>query len=412
MSRGRSTVLYVVSRFPKLTETFVINEWLALSGRFDMKLAALHRTRQAIVQPQSAEMLDRVRFFPSLHPACVAAHLGWLARRPGVYLSTLAIVVRSAARASPLALAKSLVVFAKAVPLARWAARKDVAHVHAHFATHPATAAWIVHRLTGIPFSFTAHANDLFVRPPLLARQAATARFVAAISEYNRALLRKWCPATTRIELIRCGVDVARFAPSARVERDRDEILCVASLEPKKGHTVLLEALAHLAGRPRVTLSLVGDGPAREAIRRRARELGVSGRVRMHGPATADEVRAALDRAGVFALASVPLRSGRMEGIPVALMEAMASGLPVVASRLSGVPELVEDGVTGLLVAPADPRALADALTRILDDETLAARLGTVARGRVTECFDLTTEATRLGDLFAASISGRSSVNR
>ncbi len=193
MTRSAPVVLYIVSRFPAVTETFVVNEWLALSERFRMQLVALRRTREGSVHPETRRVMPSVRFAGVLRPATVAAHLSWLVRRPRTYLSVLAAVVRGGLRFSPLEAAKETVVFLQAGALARVAVRDGVDHVHAHFASHPATAAWIVHRLTGIPFSFTAHANDLFVAPVLLDRKAADARFVIAISEYNRRVLRERC---------------------------------------------------------------------------------------------------------------------------------------------------------------------------------------------------------------------------
>jgi glycosyltransferase involved in cell wall biosynthesis len=299
--------------------------------------------------------------------------------------------------------AAEAVVFVKAAPLAREAAREGVDHVHAHFASHPATAAWVVHRLTGTPFSFTAHANDLFVAPVLLERKAADARFVAAVSEYNRRYLLDRCPGA-RVELVHCGVDVERLSPHELDGRAADQVLCVASLQPKKGHADLVDAVALLAERrPGVSLELVGEGPERERIESRARERGVAARVRLLGARPAEEVRDRLARARAFALPSVRLPSGRMEGIPVALMEAMAAGVPVVATRLSGTPELVQDGVTGLLVEPHAPEALAAALERLLSDADLAAELSRNARALVEQSFSLTTEARRLGDLFEAA---------
>jgi len=400
-------VLYVASRFPKVTETFVVNEWLALSGRFQMELAALRRTQEPPVHPESRRAMPRVRFLDTLHPRTIASHLGWIARRPGAYFSTLTHVIRSSLRISLVEVAKGAIVFAEAVALARIVEREDVAHVHAHFANQPATAAWIVHRLTGAPFSFTAHANDLYLGPALLERKAADAGFVVAISEYNRRLLLDRCPSARRIEIVHCGVDAERFAPRPHDALDRDGIVCVASLTARKGHAHLIDALALLAPQhASVRLDLVGDGPERDRISMRARDRRVAHRVRLLGARPSQDVRATLADARVFVLPSVRVPSGRMEGIPVALMEAMASGVPVVATRLSGIPELVEDGVTGLLVAPGDPSALAAAIARLLEDEVLVADLTRRARERVERSFSLTGEAERLGDLFAQSIAG------
>jgi glycosyltransferase involved in cell wall biosynthesis len=259
-----------------------------------------------------------------------------------------------------------------------------------------------VHRLTGVPFSFTAHANDLFVAPVLLERKAVDAAFVAAISEYNHAYLLERCPGA-RVEVVHCGVDLTRLPWHGLDGRD-GHVLCVASLHAKKGHADLIEAFALLAGRsPGVGLELIGDGPERQGIQLRARDRGVEERVELLGARPAAFVRERLRRARVFALPSVRLASGRMEGIPVALMEAMAAGVPVVATRLSGIPELVQDGVTGLLVEPHDPDALAAALERLLGDDTLAAELSANARALVERSFNLTAEATRLGELFEAA---------
>jgi colanic acid/amylovoran biosynthesis glycosyltransferase len=401
------TVLYVVSRFPAVTETFVVNEWLALSARFRMELVALRRSREAPVHPESRQAMARVRFLGVPGVPTVAAHVALLARRPRPYLSILATVLRAGLRVSPRHGAKEAIVFVQAVALARTAAREGVAHVHAHFANHPATAAWIVHRLTGIPFSFTAHANDLFVGPALLERKAADARFVIAVSEYNRRLLRDRCPAARAVEVVHCGVDTERYAWRGPEKRDGERVVCVAGLLAKKGHVHLLDALPLVAKRhPSIMLDLVGDGPERATVLARARAREVAERVRLRGALPWEDVRATLAEARVFALASVRLPSGRMEGIPVALMEAMASGVPVVATRLSGIPELVQDGVTGVLVEPGDATAMADAITRLLDDEALAAELAGRARELVERSFSLSGGAQRLGDLFAASIAG------
>ena len=396
---SRPAVLYLVTRFPAVTETFVVNEWLALSERFRMQLVALRRSAEAPVHAETSRVLPFVRF-PG-RAAARAAHLFWLLRRPRVYLSALAAVVRGGLRFSVLEAAKETVVFAKAVAVARLAARERIEHVHAHFASHPATAAWVVHRLTGIPFSFTAHANDLFVAPVLLDRKVADARFVIAISEYNRGVLLDSCPGA-RVEVVHCGVDTDRYAWRGPGERAPDRVVCVASLFEKKGHLDLIDALGLLAERrPGIVLELVGDGPERDRIVERARERGVAERVSLLGALSAEDVRARLAEARAFALPSIRLPSGRMEGIPVALMEAMASGVPVVATRISGIPELVQDGVTGLLVEPHDPAGLAAALDSLLSDETLAAELALNGRRLVEGSFNLEVEARRLGDLFA-----------
>ena len=290
----------------------MVNEWLVLAERFPMGLVALRRSGEAPVHPETARVLPGVRFAR----AGLAAQLGWLARRPRAYLSTLAAVLRGALRFSVSEAAQEALVFLRAAAVARAAERDGVAHVHAHFASHPATAAWVIHRLTGIPFSFTAHANDLFVAPVLLERKAADARFVVAISDYNRGVLLERCPRRARRDDPLRGR--RRALRLARVgERTPDRVVCVASLSQKKGHADLIDAVALLAERrPGVALELVGEGPERERLARRARERGVSERVAMLGARSSDEVRRRSPCARAFALPLDPAAQRQDGGHP------------------------------------------------------------------------------------------------
>lgn len=394
-----TTVLYVVSRFPNVTETFVVNEWWALEGRFRMELASLIRERVDALHPQTERLLPRVHFAPLLGLATVRANLSALRSRPRPYLTTLRDVLAGSRGRPNGGLLKGLVVFWKAVSLARLVEEKRVDHVHAHFISHPATAAWVVHRLTGVPFSITAHANDLFVQPALLERKIEEARFVATISEFNRDHLGRAAPRAGRIELVHCGVDLDRFP--FRPGRGASRLLSVGRLEPTKGHDDLLRAFAEVAaGAPDVSLEIVGSGPERHRLERLVEDLGLAGRVRLRGALTTEDVRELFAEADMFVLAARRHPSGRMDGIPVALMEAMASGLPVVTTSLSGIPELVVDEETGLLVPPESPPQLAAAIRRLLAEPALRERLVAAARERVAARFDLTVEAARLGDLF------------
>lgn len=406
-------VVYVVSRFPKLSETFVVNEFAALTSRFDLRLAPLIRTREQAADDATAEAMRQAWFVSRFAMSTVLAHFRWLRRQPRRYLGMWRALLRDLPSGGFADSAKTLVVALQAARLAELTTDAGMDHVHAHFANHPATAAWVVHRLTGTPFSFTAHANDLFRAPRFLDRKATEARFVVAISEYNRRLLLDRSPGA-RVHTVHCGVDTARFAPSAEAggasarPSSRDGVICVARFEPKKGHRALLTAFARLSvSHPDVYLTLVGDGPERAAMEALAISLDIADRVSFLGARSPAEVRTLLAGADLFVLPAVRDETGRMDGIPVSLMEAMATGVPVVTTSVSGIPELV-GGDCGIMLDTVDPSALCDAMARVLDDDVLAGRLAQRGRERVARDFDLHVEAAKLAELFSASAGGGS----
>ena len=395
-------VAQLMSRFPKASETFILNEALELRRQgFAVELFPLVEERGAAVQPEAAA-LAREAHFPRRSPGAVAAaQLYWLRARPREYLRVWADALRGN-RGSPKFLPRAAAVIPAAAWFAREMGRLGTGHIHAHYATHPALAAWACHRLTGIPYSFTAHAHDLYVERPMLERKASEAAFVVTISDYNRRLLERLLDpaAAARVHVVRCGVDLERFAPRPREPHEGLRIACVASLEPYKGHPHLLEALARLA-RDGVAFSceLIGGGVLREPLEASAAELGLGGRVRFLGPQPSPRVAELVSAADVLVLPSVVTPEGKMEGLPVALMESLAVETPVVASAISGIPELVEDGVTGLLVPPGDPQALAGALARLAADPELRARLGRAGRARVAAEYELHANVAALAAL-------------
>lgn len=401
-------VAYIMSRFPKLSETFVLNEIVACAAHgIPVEVYPLLRQRQQVAHPEADEWVRRAHFEPFLSPAIVRANLRTVREQPRAYFRLVGEVLRETWR-SPNFFVGALGIFPKVVRFARQMRDQGVTHIHAHFATHPALAAFIVHRLTGIPFSFTAHGSDLHVDRRMLDTKLSAAAFAVTVSEFNRDLIARECgeQARSKVRVIHCGVDPGVFKPRHADAPDATSfrIVCVASFEEVKGHRYLIEACRVLQARGvRFECHLVGDGPLRRDVERRVAAAGVEDRVCFHGGQPRPTVARLLAQSDAAVLASHPTRGGKREGIPVALMEAMASGLPVVATAISGIPELVQPGLTGFLVPSGDPGALADALQRLAGDPDLRARMGRAGRARVVQAFNLRTNRSALLRLFTSS---------
>jgi glycosyltransferase involved in cell wall biosynthesis len=396
-------VAYLVSRFPTVTETFVLREFSAVAAEgVEVELHALFGTNDAIVQPDAEPWVERLQ---RPGPGEGARALGaYLLRRPRRTLSTIATVVAGHAR-RPSLLVRALATVPLAAAHARRFERERVDHVHAHFANYPTLAAWVAHRLAGVSYSFTPHAHDLFVHQAMLARKAADAAFVVAISDYNRRFLLEQAGPRISVPIVRYGIDPARFPFRVRPANGDGppRIACVARLLAYKGHAVLLRAVADapapLAG---AELELVGDGPLRAELEREVGALGLRDRVRFHGAVPEPVVAEVLARADVFALPSVISPDGDREGIPNALIEAMAAGLPAVSTYHSGVPELIEDGRTGFLAQPGDADDLRATLIRALSEDDPAPR-AEAARAVVEAEFNSHRSARRLVVLFSGA---------
>ncbi len=449
LSPPHGPVAYMMSRFPKITETFVLFEMQAMEregvrievypllrarntgthpegagvwGKFVELLRA--PAREAAMHPEAKPFVERAHYSPLLSLSILAANLASLATHPIRYLHALGALVLDNLGSWNYLLG-GLVLFPKTVAAARDMRRRGISHIHAHFGNHPAAMAWVAHRLTGIPYSFTAHGADIQVDQHMLRRKVQDAAFVVTISDYNVRFLVEHCGETarSRIRVIRCGVDTNIFCPAEQGSESSPissptcpppiprplRMVCVGTFYEVKGHRYLIEACRLLRDRGiEFTCSLVGDGPLGEQLRKLAGELGVADSVRFLGRRTRDEIAELLRHSDVLVAPSIPTDSGRREGIPVVLMEAMASGLAVVGSDISGIPELVEDRVNGRLCPPRDPESLAAALAELRDDPQRLECWGRAARHKVLREYHLPTNARRLIALFASATESQS----
>lgn len=406
------TVAYVMSRFPKLTETFILAELDAMDrAGVRVELHPLLRQKGEPVQPAAERWVERAHYVPFVSPAVLRSQLAFLRDRGRRrrYLRAFADMIRGTWR-SPNFLLGGLGIFPKVAHMSLAMLDERVDHVHCHFANHPALAGWLVHRLTGLPYSFTAHGSDLHVDRTMLATKVAEAAFVVTISSDNRALIEATAgdASSGKVDVIHCGVDPDAFPASVPATAGRLRIVAVGTLHEVKGQAHLIEACRLLAERGvAFTCRFIGDGPDRESLSKRIDRHGLGDRVTLAGRMTNDAVARELARSDVLVAPSVPTSGGKREGIPVVLMEAMAAGLPVVASRLSGIPELVTDDVSGLLVPPGDDVALADALGRLAEEPALRARLGTAGRETVLRDFDVDRNAAVLASRIETTLAAR-----
>jgi glycosyltransferase involved in cell wall biosynthesis len=395
---------YVVSRFPALSETFVLRELVEIAARpgVHCELFSLFPEADEPVHPAAREWAARRRRASPAGALLALAY--WAVRRPLRLSAVVAAVTRDYAR-RPRVLGRALVAVAYALQHARTLRSEPVDHLHAHFATYPALAAWTCSQMVGVPYSFTAHAHDIFVHRLGLRRRIASAAFCVGISEHNARILRD-VGHSSDVHVVHCGIVPDGYAMRPRAPRAGAplRIACVAALKDFKGHRVLLDAVGLLAREGRaLEVELVGDGPLRADLQRQCARLDLVDRVHFLGALTEPEVASVIDRADVFVLASRVQRDGDTDGIPVALMEAMAAGVPVVASAVSGVPELVHDGETGLLAPVDDAVALAGAIRRVLLDPAAAIERARAGRALVEERFAVAGQASRLLELVRAS---------
>jgi len=328
----------------------------------------------------------------------LSAHLRTLLRHPLAYVATLAYAIRMGGRDMGRAFSHVLY-FAEAVVAGDHLARAGVTHFHTHFSSTPAL---IAARLFRLHFSLTIHGPDEFndVLGFHMAEKVARGSFVAAISRFAASqIMRASAPRDwAKVHVLPLGVDPQAFAPQPRADRSAGEpfrIVSVGRLAPAKAYHLLIAAVARLVEKSRkVELTIVGDGPERQSLEEAVSQRKLDDIVRLAGPCNHDHVIDFYARADAFALASFA------EGVPVVLMEAMAMEIPCVATWINGVPELIRNGIDGLLVPPADEEALADALEKLIDDPALGARLGASGRRRVLDLYNLERNSARLGDTF------------
>ncbi len=402
MSDIEAPIAYLTGEYPRATDTFIQREVAKLRDLgFTVETCSIRKTGpEHIVGPeQEAEQARTFHVLSGLKTlGGLKAHLRAI-KSPGRYFRALGLAWKTAPKGIKGRL-YNLIYFAEAVVLAAHLQDKGVKHLHNHIAKASCTVAMLASEVSGIPYSFTLHGPDIFFAPEhwRLDEKIKRADFVACISEFCRsqAMLFSRREDWSKLHIVHCGIDLTRYEGARTFGGEK--LLFVGRLAGVKGVPVLLDALAAARKeRPGMTLSLIGDGPERDEIEAEARALGLSDAVTFLGYKSQAEVAEALAAHDALVLPSFA------EGVPVVLMEAMASAIPVVATQVGGVGELVEDTVSGCIVPPGDPVALGHAINNVLAD---AKDMGAEGREKVTREFDINKEAAWLGILMCATRAG------
>jgi glycosyltransferase involved in cell wall biosynthesis len=332
----------------------------------------------------------------------LGATLKTLFTRPAAFFSAVKLAIQTG-RGGDRGLLINLIYLAEACVLLGWLKQCDAGHVHAHFGTNSTTVARLCRALGGPPYSFTAHGPEEFDRPQALrlGEKIARAKFVVAISDFGRSQLYRWCAYGdwSKVHVVHCGVDDMFLTAVKTPPSQSPRLVCIGRLAPQKGQAILVQAAAKLAAEGRdFELTLVGDGPLRAALEGTSKTLHLNGQINITGWMSGAQVRDQLEQSRAMVLPSFA------EGLPVVIMESLALGRPVISTHVAGIPELVQDGVNGWLVAPGDVDALADAMRKVLvaDSKTLAG-MGAAGARRVAQRHNITTEASKLKALFEGS---------
>jgi colanic acid/amylovoran biosynthesis glycosyltransferase len=397
---------YLISQYPATNHTFILREIRQLrSTGFDIRVASLRgadRPASQMTAEEQEELAQTYYIKPAGILHALRCNLQTLILHPVAYGRSFLFALRLGGFDVAKAL-RTLFYLIEAVVAGVWIQKQELRHVHTHFTS---TVALLLSKVFPVDLSMTIHGPDEFIDPAgfHLAEKISASLFVCAISQYGRSQLMKasgyqhW----SKFEVCPLGVDPAIFAPRPfNANPNPFRIISVGRLAPVKGHHILVSAVDRLiqAGR-NVQVRLVGDGPERASLEEDVRRRGLSANIVFEGSLNQDRVRALYRESDCFVLPSFA------EGVPVVLMEAMATEIPCVTTWITGIPELIDNGTEGLLAPPSDDEAIAGCIARLMDDPDLRQRIGKAGRAKVVQKYDLRQNVERLARIFRERMQG------
>jgi glycosyltransferase involved in cell wall biosynthesis len=398
-------VAYLLGTFPQRTQTFVTREifWIGEHG-VDTHIFSLNKPESIPEDKLAKKLYTDVHYSSNLSWDIIKAQFYYFFRMPSNYLLALIRTILYT-YSEPSMLLRALVNFPKSVYFARQMEELKVDHIHAHFITLAAISASIISLLIETSFSLTAHAVGLFKRSRRsVRRQLQDATRVVTISNYHRDHIADLCPKIKRddIGIVYCGLDTNHFQPVSKNPGDGPiRILSVGRLIEKKGFEYLVDACSVIAKSGlSFQCDIVGDGPLQELLQTRINHHGLNEEVTLLGSLDQDHILELYQKSDIFVLACVVANNGNRDGLPVVLMEAMSSELPVITTPVTGIVDLAEHGQNSLLVEERNVFALAEAIMKVIKDEKLRIQLGKQGREKVIKDFRVQTNTARLADIF------------
>ncbi len=393
------TILYILTHFPVPTETFILNELRqAKKQHLDYYLVAFHVNKLLLKQAPFNE-IEAIEI-PRPHNLKVLKAFLWATLTNRSCVRNM-LVKRYCKKTHH---------FFQALYLAKWAQEHNIEHIHAHYAYHSTEAARVISKLTAIPYSFTAHANDIFKSPWQMEQKIKDSAFCVTCTGYNARFLRETYgqDLSHKIFKVYHGIDLKLFKPIPKqtISNKKIQLISVARLREKKGFIYLIDAMQILKDRNiPANLIIIGEGPERQRLERRINILGLQNEIQLIGSVPHQTVKEYLDQSDIFVLPSIIASDNSRDGIPNVILEAMAMELPVVSTWVSAIPEAVSHEETGLLVHPKDPEGIANAIIELYKNPQKRILYGKTGRKKVETIFELTKNTKQLINLFEKSLN-------
>ncbi len=396
---GELKVAYIIGTYPSLTTTFIDREINILrQWGVELHILSIRRSTRTLSPEQEALQQEVTYMLPVALFTLLQAHIWFFLKRPIVYWITFFYLL-SRPHPTLKSRLKTIFHFGEGVYAAYLLRKRVFDLVHAHFVDRATIVALIVSRCFNVPYSATAHANDIYVNPVMLPEKVAGAKFLATCTNYNKSYLESvlGTEASSKVRCIYHGLDIQQYQPQPHSLPEEPVLISVGQLKEKKGFTYLISACRLLKERGYdFRCEIVGEGPLRSELEEQIHQFDLDNHVKLCGVQPHDIVIEKYKRGTIFVLPCVLSADGDRDGIPNVILEAMAMELPVVSTRHSGIPEVVEDGINGLLVPPEKAESIADALATLLDDPVSRKRYGQNGRKKIMAEFLVESNVNKL----------------